>query len=263
MKPAIISFCLLLAASAVLTAQTGESVNQTDRQGRKQGRWITTYPNENILYEGFFVDDVPAGEMKRYYEDETLMSVMDYDNDGKTVMATIYYPNGFIASKGRYVNRMKEGKWLFYSPRIEGYLFNEEEYTGNMKNGLSVKYYPDSTTAERIYYLNDIRHGEWIMYRENGTLMLKAGYSGGKLNGKYEVFFENGKPEMAGEYKNGLREGAWFIYKDDGTIRFEIEYLAGTPKNRDLDIYETEYIEEIEAKYKGKIADPETSGEIW
>ncbi len=259
----IISIVLFLAASVTLAAQTEGKLNHTDSQGRKQGRWVSTYPDGTIRYEGFFRDDIPVGELRRYYENGTLWSLLEYSGDGNTVMAAIYYPNGFIASRGKFVNRKKEGKWLFFSPRIEGYLFNEEEYSEDRRNGLSVKYYPDSTIAEIRHYADDMRHGEWTMFRESGALMLRANHSYGILEGRYEVFFENGKPEMAGEYRNNLREGKWFIYGDDGTVRFEIDYFEGTALNRDLDIYETEYIEEIEAKYRGKIADPETSGEIW
>ncbi len=259
----IISIILLIALSLSVVSQTNENINQSDEKGRKQGHRIKKYPNGNIMYEGIFKDDHPIGEFKRYFEDSTLWSVLVYSNDGKEVQATMYHPNGFIASKGKFINQMKEGKWQFFSYHIEGYLFNEEEYAGNLKNGLSVKYYPDSTLAEEINYVNDIKHGEWILYHSNGGICLITNYVNGKLNGRFQAFFENGKLEFDGVYKNDTKEGLWKIYKDDGSLRFETEYFAGTPKSRELDIYESNLIDSIEMKYKGKIADPEKTGVIW
>jgi len=259
----IIVTCLLITFSYFSTGQTVESINKVDEEGKKQGHWIKKYPDGNIMYDGFFKDDHPIGEFRRYLEDGSLWSVLIYSNDGKEAHATMYYPTGFIASKGKYVNQKKEGKWLFYSYQIEGYLFNEEEYSGGLRNGLSVKYYPDSTMAEKITYSNDIKHGEWIIYHQNGKICLKANYLNGKLNGWFEAYFDNGQPEFEGEYKNDTKEGLWRIYKDDGSLRFETEYFAGTPKSRELDIYESNYIDSVEVKYKGKIADPEKTRVIW
>ena len=41
------------------------------------------------MYDGFFKDDHPVGEFKRYYEDNTLKSVLIYSDDGKE--ADAYY----------------------------------------------------------------------------------------------------------------------------------------------------------------------------
>ena len=107
-----------------------------------------------------------------------------------------------------------------------------------------------------------LRHGECLKYYPNGTLTLRTNYTNGKLNGKFEAFFENGKPEMIGQYKNNLREGQWIIYKKDGNQRFKTEYISGIPDNRNIDIYESDYIDSLE-RNKVKIADPEKTGEIW
>ena len=95
-------------------------INQTDSKGRKQGHWIKRYPDQTILYEGYFKDDHPVGEFKRYYEDKTLKSVLQFSNNGKEAIAILYHPNGNIASKGKYVNQKKEGKWQFFSAMTKG-----------------------------------------------------------------------------------------------------------------------------------------------
>ena len=243
------------------TGQTGTEINTTDQQGRKQGYWIKKYPNGNTLYEGVFKDDHPVGEFKRYYDDNTLRSVLIYNSDGNEAEATIYHPNGFRSSQGKYVDQMKEGKWKFYSASAGGYLICEEEYSKNLRNGLSLKYYPDGTVAERLSYINDKREGEWLRYHPNGLILLRSFHSGDMRNGKFEVWYENGTIELAGFYKNNMREGIWFIYNMDGTIRYKMNYVAGITDDRQMDIDASNLIDSLE-KNSVNIADPEKTGEI-
>jgi antitoxin component YwqK of YwqJK toxin-antitoxin module len=251
----------LLAISAIATCQTEAGINKTDAQGRKQGHWIKKYPNENVMYDGIFRDNYPVGEFKRYYEDKTLKSVLIYSNNGKEASSTIYHPNGFISSKGKYINQMKEGKWQFFSMYISGYLICEELYTRNIRNGPSLKFYPDSTVAERVNYINDLRHGEWIQYYQDGSTCLKSAFRNGKINGKIEVWFENKQIQLSGQYKNDSRDGLWTIYKNDGTLKYRIEYIDGVTKDKQPDIDESDFLDFLEQN-KGKIADPEKTGVI-
>jgi len=258
----IVTIASLLAISTMATCQIETEINKTDLQGRKQGKWIKKYPNENVMYDGIFKDDHPVGEFRRYYENKTLKSLLIYNSDGKEAIATIYHPNGNISSKGKYINQIKEGKWQFFSAIIKGYRICEEYYSENLKNGPSLKFYPDSTVAERLTFKHDIRQGVWIQYYPNGAICLKSNYLNGKINGRFEVWFENGRIEFSGQYKNDTRDGFWHIYNDDGTIKYELEYLEGVTKDRQMDIDESDYLDFLE-KNKGKIADPEKTGVIW
>jgi Uncharacterized protein conserved in bacteria len=251
----------LLAISIGTAGQTETHINITDQQGRKQGHWIKKYPNEITMYDGYFKDDHPVGEFKRYFENQSIKSVLIYSDDGKKAIATFYHPNGNISSKGSYIDQMKEGKWQFFSAITNGYLISEEYYSKNLKNGLSLKFYPDSTIAERLTYLNDVKRGEWTQYYPSGAVCLKSNYLDGKINGKFEVWSENGSIEFSGQYKNDSRDGLWFIYKNDGTIKYKLEYLEGVTKDRQMDIDESDFLDSLE-KNKGKIADPENNGVI-
>jgi antitoxin component YwqK of YwqJK toxin-antitoxin module len=257
----IFTIVSLFAVSAAANCQADAGLNQTDQQGRKQGHWISKYPNGNTRYEGYFRDNIPVGEFKRYYDDKSLNSVLIYSTDGKTIDATIYYPNGYICAQGKYVDQLKEGKWRFYSSSVDGYLINEEDYSKNLRNGLSLKFFTDSTIAEKVRYVNDKREGECLQNYLGGRIFIRSNYSCGLLNGKFEVWFENGKTEFSGFYKNNLREGKWYIYNEDGSLRYELNYTGGVTKDRQMDIDASEIIDNLE-KNKGKIADPEKTGEI-
>jgi antitoxin component YwqK of YwqJK toxin-antitoxin module len=258
----ILTFIFFVFVYNPLFCQADQIINQTDNLGRKQGHWIKKYDNGNIMYDGFFRDNYPTGEFKRYYENNTLKSLLVFSENGKEAGATLYYPNGFRASEGKYINQLKAGKWKFFSSVTEGFFISEEEYSGGKKQGLSVKFYPDSTIAEKLTYSADIKHGEWLKYHPNGSLHLRTGFNYGKLNGRFEAFFDNGKPEVTGQYKDDQKDGLWVIYKKDGNIKFKTEYNSGIAQNRYIDIYESDYIDSLEKK-KVKIADPEKTGEIW
>ncbi len=254
-------FLLLCIFPLCAIGQSGEDINITDQTGKKQGLWIKKYPNGNIQYEGIFKNDHPVGEFKRYSEDKRLQSHMIYSSDGKEVDATHYHPNGFIASRGKYINQMKEGKWEFFSSFYEGYLISEESYINNKRNGPSFKFYPDSTVFEKVTYVNDKKEGEWLQNYPNGKQFLRSNYSNNLLEGKFEVWYENGMSEMTGYYSRNFRHGTWQIFNADGTLKYKAEYELGMTKDKQMDIDATELMDRLE-KNQGNIPDPEKTGEI-
>lgn len=261
-QKSITSIFIVLLLMLPLTALTAQEINKSDQDGKKQGRWIKNYPNGKVMYEGFFRNDYPEGEFRRYYEDGTMKSLLVFSNRGTEAKAILYYPNGLKASSGKYTNQLKEGLWLFYSFTVKDLLISEAEYKENKLNGLMINYYPDGKAAEKIRYRNNLKHGECLKYFPDGTVTLRTNYENGLVNGRFEAFHENGKPEMTGQYKNNLREGPWVIYRNDGSQKFSTIYTEGIPDNRSIDIYETEYIDSLE-RIKVNIADPEKTGEIW
>jgi antitoxin component YwqK of YwqJK toxin-antitoxin module len=251
----------LLAFSVCANSQVDTQINKTDQQGRKQGHWIKKYTDESIMYEGFFKNDHPVGEFKRYYENKSLKSILLYSDDGKKASATMFHPNGYISSKGIFENQLKEGKWQFFSSTANGYLISEEFYVNNHRNGLSVKFYPDSTIADKVTYINDVKQGEWIQYYPSGAVWLKTRFLNGKINGPFEVWFENGAIEFSGNYKDDSRDGVWVIYNNDGSVKYKLQYSSGITKDRQMDIDESDFLDSLENN-RGKIADPEKTGVI-
>ncbi len=252
----------IILIPSMLFSQSDKELNKTDNAGMKQGHWIRRYPDNIIMYEGFFKDNNPEGEFKRFSSDGTLKSVLIYSNKGTEALAKIYHPNGYLAASGRYINRMKEGTWQFFSEFTDGYMVSEENYSGNKKNGKSVKLYPDGTVAEKMNFINDTTQGDWTKYYSNGNLSLRSSFLNGKINGKFEAWFDNGKLQFSGEYLNDKRNGTWLVYERDGTLKYKIEYLNGVTNDRQMDIDSSNYLDSLELN-KGRIPDPEKTGNIW
>ncbi|HVN57799.1 MAG TPA: hypothetical protein VMT63_05840 [Bacteroidales bacterium] len=260
MKVTIITFLAFIAVSINVTGQA--SLNQTDARGLRQGHWIKKNSMGHVLYEGYFKEGKPSGRFKRFYENDSLQSVLDYSADGKSANAVFYHPNGLVASKGKYVNQLKEGSWEFYSSYFKDYLICREEYRNNMKNGISVKFYPDSSISERVNYVNDKKSGEWTQYFVGGKPCLSGYYVDGMLDGKFTTYYDNGHPEYSGQYRDDARDGDWIKYNRDGSVKLKINYISGVPTSPELFKKETEYLDSLE-RNKGKIPDPEKTGTIW
>ena len=252
---------LAIIIPVAVAGQPVTDINQTDAAGKKQGRWIRRYPNNAIMYDGFFKDDYPEGEFKRYYANGALQSALIYSNQGTTADAKIYRQNGFIAAQGQYVNQQKEGLWQFYSGIENGYLLIKEFYSKNLRHGESLKLYPDGTVAERMNYNNDVASGEWTKYYPNGNISLKSAMKEGKIEGKLESWFEDGQIQLLGEYRQDRKEGKWLIYEKDGSLMYEINYVNGITSDRQMDIDIDNYLELLE-RQDGNILDPEKTDEV-
>jgi antitoxin component YwqK of YwqJK toxin-antitoxin module len=259
MNPRIIVFLLLLVTN--ISPGLSQSLNLTDQKGLKQGHWIRKYPTGITMYDGWFRDGHPVGEFKRFNEYGALVSIMNFSEDGRTADAQLYYPDGKISSRGRYVDQKKEGKWQFFSPD-DGYLMAEEIYKNDLKNGLSVIFYPDSTVADKVTYAENVKEGVWERFHENGKKWIRTVYLKGLLHGRYEAWFDNGNPELSGTYRYNIRQGHWIIYHKNGTVRYRIEYKNGVPDNRQMDLDASKMIDSLE-KNRGSIPDPEKTGIMW
>ncbi len=257
----IIGLVLILMTQVTTIAQ--ENINRTDLNGLKQGHWIKKYPNGQIMYDGYFADNKPVGEFKRFDEDGNPESILFYGTDNDTVKAQFFHPNGYIAGKGCYLDRKKTGEWLYFSDYIDGRLLMKCNYTDDMIEGIRIKYHWNGNIAEKLVFERGIKSGTWLQYFTDGTLCLESSYSNGNLNGDFRSWHNNGKPEITGQYSKNVRVGTWIFYDTEGRTRKEIRYNnKGIPENRaELIREETEYLDRLE-KEGGKIADPEITGII-
>jgi antitoxin component YwqK of YwqJK toxin-antitoxin module len=257
---AILMALLLLPGEA--RSQNPDTLNITDAKGMKQGHWIRRYADSTIMYDGYFKNNRPVGEFRRYSEDGKLKSLMIHKEGSEEVKVTFYHPNEFIAAEGVYINQKKVGKWRLYSQHTNNYLICEEFYKNDLRNGLSTKFYKDGKIAEKISYVDDVKQGEWLQYYVTGKLCIRGNYVDGKLHGAFDVLFANGLPEYIGQYSNDVRDGIWKVYKEDGSLEHEMVYKLGVLNDPELAQKETDFLDQLE-KNKGKISDPEITGTIW
>jgi antitoxin component YwqK of YwqJK toxin-antitoxin module len=254
-KPAFI--ILILSVSAFTSfAQTDTIFNQTDARNLKQGWWKKMYPNGKLMYKGYFKDNKPVGEMRRYYETGELKAKLLYDANGTYTHAKLLYADGQIAAEGWFCNSLKDSTWLYYSYYNHS-LTAREVFAKGLRNGLMQHFYANGNLSEELTWVNNKKEGTWSQYFSNEVLKLKGFYSEGKLQGDFLVNYETGKPYLKGSYKNDLREGKWVFFTEDGAVDRELMYDKGKTPNEDkLDDKQQELFQLIDEN-KGKFEEPD------
>jgi hypothetical protein len=66
-KISFIFLAMLLTAVQTVLAQK-DTLNYMDANGKKQGHWIQKYPNGNVQFEGYFKNNNPVGQVKKYHQ---------------------------------------------------------------------------------------------------------------------------------------------------------------------------------------------------
>ncbi len=216
-------------AATTVCAQSDTVFNQTDSQGLKQGHWKKSYPNGNLMYKGFFRNNKPVGEMRRYYESGAIKVLMVFDPERDCARSVLFYESGDTAARGNYAGTEKDSTWEYYS-YYDHSVKARETFVKGKRNGFSCRYYPQGTLAEKTAWKDHMKNGTWEQYYINGAIMIRGSYKDNKLNGPFSVTGENGLPSVKGSFLDNQRHDRWVFYKEDGTVDVEINYNRGIPE---------------------------------
>jgi antitoxin component YwqK of YwqJK toxin-antitoxin module len=200
--------------------------NSFDKNGKKTGFWKTYYENGKLRYSGYFENDKPVGEIRKYYPGGLPQSFMVFERTSSVVYAKLFNVNGKLMAEGKYIGESKDSIWNYYSS-LEGHLALRETFSMGKKKGVSSKYYSNGNISEIQEWENDIQHGKWEQYYENSDTRLKCSYLDGERSGDFQSFYPGGKVSIKGKYKNGLMHGDWIYYKENGDKDISVEYLDG------------------------------------
>lgn len=261
----ILVFILPACLPAQNVGQKGKDTavwNYTDINGMKQGRWLKfDKAKKKKSYEGFFINNRPVGEFKRFHPNGKYSALLFYYQDSEKIKAKFYWNTGVLAAEGNYSKEeMKDSVWNFYG--VDKALLVKETYKNGKKNGLSTKYFRakdksgNPAKSEEIEYKENLRDGIWKQYFDNGKAKLEATYVKDTVDGYYVFYLDNGTVYCAGNYRKGLKHGDW-NYKDLDGKKYTIKYRNGTAIN------ETERNKKFEEELKKlmedspKLKDPE------
>jgi antitoxin component YwqK of YwqJK toxin-antitoxin module len=255
MKGMLLAAGLLLMLLPATIFGQAPAKNQRDDAGKRQGYWEAVDRNGKLVYSGYFKDDKPAGEMKRYHPSGGVRAVMVYDVGGENARTKFFWQNGALAAEGNYIGTRRDSVWTYYSYYNKKVSY-KATYTGGMRNGVSQSFYPDEVLAEEISWSNDKKDGPWKQYFDNGKLKLTGEYKNDLLNGAYIIYYSDGKKETEGFYRNDIPDGKWIRYNNNGTVASTIEYADGQITNPDeLEAAEQEFFRNLEEQ-KGRIKEP-------
>lgn len=249
-----LTFLILIAIFGNIIAQSDTVFNQTDAKNLKQGYWKKSYPNGKLMYQGFFKDDKPLGEMRRYFESGKLKARLSYYSNGESASARLYYEDGNLAATGCFFNTLKDSTWTYYSYYNKA-VTARETFVKGARHGVMISYYENGDISEKTEWKNDKKSGIWEQYFMGNILKLKANFANNKLEGEFIVYNRIGKLYISGNYLNNLREGTWTFYNEDGTVQLSLNYKTGKAAEEEekLTSEQQDYfrlIDEAQGKFK-------------
>ena len=258
-KIVILSIVFQLSLVVVFSQNVGQDgdtlINYTDINGFKQGFWQKKYYSGKIKYEGYFKNDKPIGEFRRYYENGKLKAFLVYNATENKASATLYNKQGGKIACGNYVYSKKDSIWKYFTS--DTILILEENYIEGQRVGLIRKYFKNGNVFEEYYVYNGIRDSIWKKYHADGSLMMQCNHINGFRTGGFFIYYSSGNYQIKGQYENDLKQGKWILYNEDGTIEREFMFNDGIAENQEeLDEQEKEMFEKFE-KEKGGVIDPE------
>jgi antitoxin component YwqK of YwqJK toxin-antitoxin module len=180
----LLFFCFISIISYSQT--TNDSINRTDAEGKRQGKWIITnkiaqkvgYADNQKVEDGIYVDGKKKGIWREYYANGNLKSVITYENNFPNGYVIMYHENGKIKEEGNWKNRRWIGAYKFYHENGQvAYDFN---YADNGKRVGSQKY-----------------------FYENGELMIEGNWADGQESGILKRYYENGDLKSEENYGAG------------------------------------------------------------
>lgn len=214
-------------------------LNQTDKQGKKQGDWVKYYENTRLVrFKGQFKNDKPVGKFIYYYPSKAVQAIIIHDDGSNRSEAYMYSENRKLIAFGIYKNQEKDSVWTHYNDREE--LIFKETYKEDLLHGTKTIYFStrDAGTQQNpvvlktIPYENGKLHGTMIEYFPDGKPKRKTNYHRDERHGKVEHFHPGGRLFIVERWKHNEKHGWWITYEESGKelgrkYFFEGEELEG------------------------------------
>lgn len=212
-------------------ADTGNAVNRTDKQGRKQGLWEKRYANVKLRYRGHFINNKPHGVFKYYWDNDSIENISVYSQDGTVAHTQMFYKSGGMYAIGKFVNEKMDSLWKYYSESSK--LVSTEQYVVGKKEGKSILYYPNGKIMDVRIWHDGRLNGLWQTFYDDGQIHVQVNIIENKKEGRLVTYADGDgeSPTEEGNYKNNLRDGDWIIWRNDDygtvdTLRYRMGVLT-------------------------------------
>lgn len=215
-KHFLIHGCLVLFNLSVFA-----QINQYHSDGTRDGLWEKKFKGtEQIRYTGRFDHGVEIGEFKFYKRGFSTQpsAIKTFSNQGRIADLVYYSQRGNVISKGRLVNKKREGKWLHYH-RNSSKVMTEEHYKNDLLDGLMTTYYDNGHIAETTEYSKGKKQGKQLVYSVKDVLIKEFTYENGVLEGVNKFYSGRGILIIEGNYRNDKKIGVWKYYEGGKLVR--------------------------------------------
>lgn len=207
-------FVFVFATMITLAQNNADTLNQLDAKGLKHGYWKKMV-KDTLKYEGRFNHGIPTGTfLYYYYPENTVKTRMEYSSNGTVAKSISFFPNNEKLAEGLYINKQKDGVWLFYDGY--GHVISRDSFKNGLKQGICKAFYQDGKILEYSEYNNGKRNGKWIVYYPDSVPRYSVNVVNDVLEGMAVYYYPNGMTYEIGKYKSGMRDGEWKMFDDAG-----------------------------------------------
>lgn len=192
-KIALLVFIIITKVTLSQTFEllNNDTINLTDVNGKRQGKWIVTnkllnkpcYTPEQKVEEGVYADGRKTGVWTEYYCNNNIKSKITYENNRPNGFAIMYHENGKPKEEGLWKNNRWVGDYKLYYE------------TGQVQQAFKF-----NTTGKR--------EGEQKYYYENGQTMIEGNWAEGKEAGIVREYYENGDIKSEKNFAEGYLDVA-------------------------------------------------------
>jgi antitoxin component YwqK of YwqJK toxin-antitoxin module len=145
------------------------------KKGKKHGKFIKRYFNNNLEIVAYYKEDQLDGVESHYYKNGICSLEMHYTKGKKNGTINSWYPNGVLKETGAFVNDLFDGEWENFDERgmligegsfvkgtgkrsiydIMGRLQTESNFVNNKKEGLETHYLSNGEIEKTYLFKED------------------------------------------------------------------------------------------------------------
>ena len=200
----ILTLLLTVLIFNVLNAQC-DTCNRVDTAMKKYGWWqyfYDTLRTEKFL-EGGYVDGQKQGLWKEFYRNGKIKSEITYLNNVPSGTARLYYENGNPSEQGTWNSFGWVGEYKSFYP--DGQLARELNYGENtLRSGIQRYYSESGRLMMSGYWENGAAEGLVAEYYDSGKPRRETQWIGGRLHGSGREYYETGSLKAEFVYSNGV-----------------------------------------------------------
>lgn len=199
-------------------------INQHHADGTRHGLWEKKFKGtEQVRYIGRFNHGVEVGQFKFYKRGFSSQpsAIKTFSDNGKIADLVYYSQGGNVISRGRLVDRKREGEWLHYHKNSKQVL-TREYYKDNELDGIQTTYYDNGHVAETIEYLSGKKNGKQLVYSVKDILIKEFTYQNNVLEGLNRFYSGRGNLIIEGNYHNDKKVGTWKYYENKKLVREKV-----------------------------------------
>lgn len=217
-------------------AQAQNQINKLDEKGNKNGLWSGNYPDtKNLKYEGTFDHGKEIGIFTFYDNTKTkrVIATREFNPIDNSAYTIIYDQLKNKVSEGKVINKLSEGKWIYYH-KASKVIMSTEFYTKGKLEGIRSVFYPSGKIAEEMMYKNNLKNGVYKRYTESGIVLEESNYKDDQFDG--DAIFrdaDEGHVVSKGKFTNGKKTGLWQFYERGKLVKeVNMSFAQNAPKTK-------------------------------